>query len=119
MMATIGRHKNQSAAIKVAKRTGMKLILAGKIRDEDYYRELQKDIDGEKIKWVGELEFEEKVKEGFVGHHPDTEWFCKEHLKSAEKYNSLELSEALKLIIVNHFNNRMLIPTKSDLLIRK
>ena len=43
-------------------------------------------------------EFEEKVKEGFVGHHPDTEWFCKEHLKSAEKYNSLELSEALKLI---------------------
>jgi len=62
MMGTIGRHKNQGAAIRVAKNLGMRLILAGKIRDQDYYRELQKDIDGESIKWVGELGFEEKLK---------------------------------------------------------
>jgi len=62
MMGTIGRHKNQKAAIKVAKNLGMKLILAGKIRDFDYYKELEKDIDGEKIRWVGELGFEEKLR---------------------------------------------------------
>lgn len=62
MMGTIGRHKNQGAAIRVAKNLGMKLILAGKIRDQDYYKELQKDIDGESIKWMGELGFEEKLR---------------------------------------------------------
>lgn len=61
MMGTVGRHKNQGAAIRVAKMLGMKLVLAGKIRDMDYYRQLQKDIDGESIKWVGELGFEEKL----------------------------------------------------------
>ena len=62
MMGTIGRHKNQGAAIRVAKNLGMKLVLAGKIRDADYYKELQKDIDGEIIKWMGELGFEEKLR---------------------------------------------------------
>lgn len=62
MMGTIGRHKNQAEAIAVAKELGMKLILAGKIRDQDYFDELKKDIDGEQIKWFGEIGFEEKVK---------------------------------------------------------
>ncbi|MCJ7739956.1 glycosyltransferase family 4 protein [Candidatus Microgenomates bacterium] len=62
MMGTIGRHKNQGAAIRVAKKLGMKLVLAGKIRDQDYYNELQKDIDGEIIRHVGEVGFEEKLK---------------------------------------------------------
>ncbi len=61
MMGTIGRHKNQGAAIRVAKKLGMKLILAGKIRDALYYKELEKDIDGENIKWVGEIGFPEKL----------------------------------------------------------
>ncbi len=62
MMGTIGRHKNQGAAIQAAKKLGMKLILAGKIRDKDYFEELKKDIDQKQIKWLGEIGFEEKVK---------------------------------------------------------
>lgn len=62
MMGTIGRHKNQKTAIRVAKTLGMKLVLAGKVRDQDYFKELESDIDGNQIKWVGELGFDEKLK---------------------------------------------------------
>ena len=62
MVGTIGRHKNQASAISVAKKMNKKLILAGKIRDQDYFEELKKDIDGEQIKWVGEMGFAEKLK---------------------------------------------------------
>ncbi len=62
MVGTIGRHKNQAAAIGVAKKMNKKLILAGKVRDKDYFEELKKDIDGEQIKWVGEISFAEKLK---------------------------------------------------------
>lgn len=62
MVGTIGRHKNQASAISVAKKMNKKLILAGKIRDKDYFEELKKDIDGEQIKWVGEMDFKEKLK---------------------------------------------------------
>src|SRR3989344_927904 len=62
MVGTIGRHKNQGEAIAVAKELDLKLILAGKIRDQDYFEELKKDIDGEQIKWVGEISFAEKLK---------------------------------------------------------
>lgn len=62
MVGSIGRHKNQKEAIAVAKELGIKLVLAGKIRDQDYFAELKKDIDGEQIKWVGEIGFEEKLK---------------------------------------------------------
>ncbi|MBI2621033.1 MAG: glycosyltransferase family 4 protein [Candidatus Levybacteria bacterium] len=62
MMGSIGRHKNQAAAIRVAKKLGMKLVLAGKIRDKDYFEELKKDIDGVQIKWVGEMGFDQKLK---------------------------------------------------------
>lgn len=61
MMATIGRHKNQGAAIRVAKKLGMKLVLAGKIRDKDYFEEIKKEIDGEQIKYFGELGFDQKL----------------------------------------------------------
>lgn len=62
MMGTIGRHKNQAAAIKAAKQLGMELILAGKIRDKDYFEEIKKDIDGKQIKLIGEISSSEKVK---------------------------------------------------------
>lgn len=61
MMGTIGKHKNQAGAVRIAKKLGMKLVLAGKIRDRDYFEELKKDIDGEQIKWFGELDFYKKV----------------------------------------------------------
>jgi glycosyltransferase involved in cell wall biosynthesis len=62
MMGSIGRHKNQGEAIAVAKELGMKLILGGKIRDQDYFEEIKKDIDGEQIKWIGEIDFAKKLK---------------------------------------------------------
>lgn len=62
MVGSIGRHKNQAGAVRIAKKLGMKLVLAGKVRDKDYFEELKKDIDGEQIKWIGELEFNDKLK---------------------------------------------------------
>lgn len=62
MMGSIAPHKNQKAAIRVAKKAGLPLILAGKIGDQSYYDELKADIDGEYIQWMGELPFTEKVK---------------------------------------------------------
>lgn len=62
MVGTIGRHKNQAEAIAVAKELGLKLVLAGKIRDRDYFEEIKQNIDGEQIKWVGEIGFEVKLK---------------------------------------------------------
>ena len=62
MVGSIGRHKNQGAAIRVAKKLGMKLVLAGKIRDQDYFEELKKDIDGQQIIYFGEVGFDEKLK---------------------------------------------------------
>jgi len=62
MVGTIGRHKNQGEAVGVAKELGLKLVLAGKIREQDYFDELKKDIDGEQIKYLSEISYEEKVK---------------------------------------------------------
>ena len=61
MVGSIGRHKNQAGAIRVAKALDMPLVLAGKINDKAYFEELKKDIDGEKIRWVGEMKFGEKL----------------------------------------------------------
>ena len=61
MMGSITPHKNQEAAIRVAKSLGLKLVLAGKIGNPDYFAKIKPDIDGEMIKWIGELGFEEKL----------------------------------------------------------
>ncbi len=62
MMGSIAPHKNQQAAIRVAKKLGMKLVLAGKIGNQDYFDSLKADIDGDQIRWIGELAFPEKLK---------------------------------------------------------
>ena len=62
MMGSIAPHKNQAGAIRVAKKLGMKLILAGKINDRKYFDSLKGDIDGKLINWIGELAFPEKLK---------------------------------------------------------
>lgn len=61
MMGSIAPHKNQAGAIRVAKKLGMKLILAGKINNQDYFDTIKADIDGTQIKWIGELAFPEKL----------------------------------------------------------
>jgi len=63
MMGTIGFHKNQKDAITACKLAGMPLILAGKIRDQDYFnREIKPHIDGKTVTYHGELEFGVKLK---------------------------------------------------------
>ena len=62
MMGSIGRHKNQKSAINIAKSLNIRLIIAGKIRDQDYFEEIKKDIDGQQIEWVSEVNFPDKVK---------------------------------------------------------
>lgn len=62
MMGSIAPHKNQAVAIQVAKKAGKKLVLAGKIGNQEYFDTLKRDIDGQNIRWMGELGFDEKLK---------------------------------------------------------
>lgn len=62
MMSTIGRHKNQKDAILAAQKAGMPLILAGKIRDQDYFdQEIKPHIDGKNVVLLGQLDFKTKL----------------------------------------------------------
>ncbi len=62
IMGSIAPHKNQAAAIRVAKKLSMKLILAGKIGDERYFNEeIAPHIDNTTVVHKGELSHEEKV----------------------------------------------------------
>ena len=63
MISTIGYHKNQLDAILAAKKAGIKLIIAGKIRDNNYFHNhIRPHIDGKNIVYYDELNFEEKIK---------------------------------------------------------
>lgn len=63
MISTIGYHKNQKDAILACKKVGIPLILAGKIRDEDYFQnEIKPYIDGKTVTYLPELGFEEKLR---------------------------------------------------------
>ncbi len=62
-ITTIGEHKNTGAAVQAALRAKVKLVIAGKIRDKEYFNEHVKPfIDGKQITYLGEIGFEEKVK---------------------------------------------------------
>jgi glycosyltransferase involved in cell wall biosynthesis len=63
MLSTIGYHKNQKDAILACKKAGLKLILGGKIRDQEYFdEEIMPSIDGHLVEYIGEIGFEEKLK---------------------------------------------------------
>ena len=62
MMGSIARHKNQKAAIEVAKKAGMKLVLSGKIGQPDYFAEIKPMIDESGVTYIGEISFAEKLK---------------------------------------------------------
>lgn len=62
MLSTIGRHKNQKDAILASKKAGIPLILAGKIRDQDYFdQDIKPHIDGTSVKLLGQLDFMKKI----------------------------------------------------------
>ena len=63
VVGTIGYHKNQKDAILAAKKAGISIIIAGKIRDADYFeQEIKPLIDNKKVVYNGEIGFKEKLK---------------------------------------------------------
>jgi glycosyltransferase involved in cell wall biosynthesis len=62
-IGTIGMHKNQHEAIEASQKAGIPIVLAGKIRDQEYFDEkIKPHVDGINVVYHGELSFEEKVK---------------------------------------------------------
>ncbi len=63
MISTIGYHKNQKDAILACQKAGIPLILAGKIRDLEYFnQEIKSFIDNKNVIYYGELDFSAKLK---------------------------------------------------------
>ncbi len=63
MISTIGYHKNQKDAIIACQKSHMPLILAGKIRDQEYFdKEIKPCIDGKTVKYIDEVNLDEKLK---------------------------------------------------------
>jgi glycosyltransferase involved in cell wall biosynthesis len=63
-LSRISREKGPHLAIEVAKKVGMRLIIAGNVdkTDEQYFRkEILPKIDGDQIKYVGEADFNQKI----------------------------------------------------------
>lgn len=64
-LGTLSENKGIDIAVWFAKQSGVKLTIAGEIREEDkpfLEKEVMKYIDGEQIKFVGEIGHEEKAK---------------------------------------------------------
>jgi len=62
-LATMWRDKGVDRAIKIAKKTGMRLIMAGNIREESSdFEDIKDQIDGEQISFIGEVDSEQKKK---------------------------------------------------------
>ena len=61
-VGTIGYHKNPLDALKVAKNLNQKIILMGKIRDNDYFEKYIKPrINGKNVVYLGELDYRKKI----------------------------------------------------------
>ena len=84
-LATMSEAKGVDRAIEIAKKTGMKMIMAGDIRSESYFNEIKPLIDGEQIIYVGEVDAPKK----------------KELMKNAKAYIfPIRWSEAFGLTVV-------------------
>lgn len=63
MLSTVGYHKNQKDAILACQNAQIPLVLAGKIRDKEYFeQEIKPYIDDKLVIYHGELAFAEKLK---------------------------------------------------------
>lgn len=59
-LATMSEQKGVDRAIEIAKRTGMKMKMAGNITDEKYFETIKPLIDGEQISYIGEVDLQQK-----------------------------------------------------------
>lgn len=63
MVTTIGEHKNPLDGILAAKRARRRLIIAGKIRDQEYFvKKIKPHLDGRKVRYLGEVNGAEKIR---------------------------------------------------------
>jgi glycosyltransferase involved in cell wall biosynthesis len=58
----MSREKGADLAIEIARRVGMRLIMAGNITDRKFFRSLEPQIDGDQVKFIGEVGHAEKNK---------------------------------------------------------
>lgn len=61
-LATMWKEKGVDRAIKIAKATGMKMIMAGDIRRQEDFDEIKPYIDGKQITFIGEINEKQKIK---------------------------------------------------------
>ncbi len=61
-LSTMSREKGADLAIEIARRVGMRLIMAGNITDRKFFRSLEPQIDGDQVKFIGEVGHAEKNK---------------------------------------------------------
>lgn len=62
-IGTVGLHKNQKDAIIACLKAKTPLVIAGKIRDQDYFdKDIKPYIDGINVVYHGELNFEQKLR---------------------------------------------------------
>lgn len=59
-LATMCKEKGADRAIEIAKRTGIKMIMAGDIRRKSDFEEIKPHIDGEQIVYLGEVDTQKK-----------------------------------------------------------
>ena len=61
-LATMSHEKGADRAIEIAKKSGMKMIMAGDIRDQSYFENIKPLIDGKHISYLGEVDVKQKNK---------------------------------------------------------
>ncbi len=59
-LASMSKEKGVDIAIEIAKRTGMKMLMAGDIKNQSYFEEIKPLIDGEQIIYLGEVDADKK-----------------------------------------------------------
>jgi len=59
-LATMSKAKGADRAIEIAQKTGMKMIMAGDIRNEADFAEIKPLIDGDQIVYLGEVDSKKK-----------------------------------------------------------
>lgn len=59
-LATMSHAKGADLAIEIARQAGMRLIMAGNVTDRAFFHSLEPQIDGDQVKFVGEVGHAEK-----------------------------------------------------------
>ena len=60
-IGTIGEHKDPATAVQAAQKTGHRLILAGRLRDEAYFNAKIKPYLNRRIRYLGEIGLRRKI----------------------------------------------------------